>query len=113
SERSRHRRGDHADQREAHREPGCAETEARRGQAADRCACRRRTRAAGAGCRMNASSPVLTLRELDSRTADFDAQLDALIRFEAAQDPAIDATVASIIADVRARGDDAVLECTA
>ena len=62
---------------------------------------------------MNASSPVLTLRELDSRTADFDAQLDALIRFEAAQDPAIDATVASIIADVRARGDDAVLECTA
>ena len=31
--------------------------------------------------------------------------LDALIAFEAAQDPAVDATVAAIIADVRARGD--------
>ena len=38
--------------------------------------------------------------------------LDALIAFEAAQDPAIDAAVAAIIADVRARGDAAVLEYT-
>jgi histidinol dehydrogenase len=62
---------------------------------------------------MNATSPVLKLRELDSRAADFDAQLTALIRFEAAQDPAIDEAVAAIIADVRARGDAAVLEYTA
>jgi len=62
---------------------------------------------------MNASSPVLKLRELDSRAAGFDAELDALIRFEAAQDPAIDEAVASIIADVRERGDAAVLEYTA
>jgi histidinol dehydrogenase len=62
---------------------------------------------------MNATSPVLKLRELDSRAADFDAHLTALIRFEAAQDPAIDEAVAAIIADVRARGDTAVLEYTA
>ena len=62
---------------------------------------------------MNATSPVLKLRELDSRAAGFDAELDALIRFEAAQDPAIDQSVASIIADVRQRGDDAILEYTA
>ena len=62
---------------------------------------------------MNATSPVLKLRELDSRAADFNAQLTALIRFEAAQDPAIDEAVATIIADVRARGDAAVLEYTA
>jgi histidinol dehydrogenase len=62
---------------------------------------------------MNATSPVLKLRELDSRAADFAAQLTALTRFEAAQDPAIDEAVASIIADVRARGDAAVIEYTA
>ncbi len=62
---------------------------------------------------MNASAPMLKLRELDSRAAGFDAELDTLIRFEAAQDPAIDEAVASIIADVRERGDAAVLEYTA
>jgi histidinol dehydrogenase len=49
---------------------------------------------------------------LDTRAAGFDASLDALIRFEAAQDAQIDATVASIVADVRARGDAALLEYT-
>jgi histidinol dehydrogenase len=62
---------------------------------------------------MNASAPVLKLRELDTRVPGFDADLDALIRFEAAQDPAIDAAVGSIIADVQRRGDAAVLEYTA
>ena len=62
---------------------------------------------------MNAGAPVLTLRTLDTRDAGFDAALDALIRFEAAQDPAVDAEVAAIIADVRRRGDAAVLEYTA
>src|SRR6185437_7735042 len=62
---------------------------------------------------MNASAPVLSLRVLDASDADFASALDALTRFEAAQDPAIDAAVAAIIADVRARGDAAVLEYTA
>jgi histidinol dehydrogenase len=55
----------------------------------------------------------LTIRRLDSAALDFNAQLDALIAFEVAQDPAVDAVVAATIADVRARGDAAVLEYTA
>ena len=62
---------------------------------------------------MKANAPVLTLRTLDSTAPGFDAALDALISFEAAQDPAVDAAVAAIIADVRRRGDAAVLEYTA
>jgi histidinol dehydrogenase len=62
---------------------------------------------------VNASAPLLKLRTLDTQSPDFDAALESLIRFEAAQDPAIDAAVASIIADVRQRGDAAVLEYTA
>jgi len=62
---------------------------------------------------MNAPAPVLSLRVLDASDADFASALDALTRFEAAQDPAIDAAVAAIIADVRDRGDAAVLEYTA
>ena len=54
----------------------------------------------------------LKLRRLDTSEATFDASLDALIAFEVAQDPAIDATVAAIIADVRARKDAAVLDYT-
>ena len=62
---------------------------------------------------MSTAAPSLTLRTLDTRAADFDESLDALIRFEAAQDPAIDAAVAAIIDDVRRRGDAAVLDYTA
>ena len=58
---------------------------------------------------MNAT---LSLRRLDSTAAGFDADLAALIAFEANQDPAIDAAVAQIVADVRARGDAALLEYT-
>ncbi len=58
-------------------------------------------------------APALSLRRLDSAAPGFDAQLAALIAFETAQDPAIDATVAAIVADVRARGDAALLEYTA
>ena len=55
----------------------------------------------------------LILRRLDTAAPGFDRELAALIAFEAAQDPAIDATVARIVADVRARGDAALLDYTA
>ncbi|HSV19944.1 MAG TPA: histidinol dehydrogenase [Casimicrobiaceae bacterium] len=61
---------------------------------------------------MNAALPLAQLRMLDTRAADFDTALGALTAFEAAQDPAIDAAVAAITADVRARGDAALLEYT-
>jgi len=62
---------------------------------------------------MKGAQSPLSLRTLDTRAADFDRTLDALIRFEAAQDPATDRVVAAIVDDVRARGDVAVLEYTA
>jgi histidinol dehydrogenase len=52
------------------------------------------------------------MRRLDTTSADFDAQLHAL-QWSAQDDAAIDATVASILADVRTRGDAAVLEYSA
>jgi histidinol dehydrogenase len=52
------------------------------------------------------------MRRLDTASGDFDAQLRAL-QWSAETDAAIDATVASILADVRTRGDAAVLDCTA
>ena len=55
----------------------------------------------------------LALRRLDSAAAGFDGELASLIAFEAAQDPEVDATVARIVADVRARGDAALLDYTA
>jgi len=55
---------------------------------------------------------TLVMRRLDTADSGFSASLDALIAFESAQDQAVDATVATIIADVRARGDAAVLDYT-
>jgi len=52
------------------------------------------------------------IRKLDSTQDDFQEALDALLAFEAETDDAIETAVARIIADVRARGDDAVLEYT-
>jgi histidinol dehydrogenase len=57
-------------------------------------------------------NPTLALRRLDTAAPGFDGELAALIAFESNQDPAIDATVAQIIADVRARGDEALLDYT-
>jgi len=52
------------------------------------------------------------IKRLDSSQRGFAAQLDKLLAFETAQDPAVDQAVADIIADVRTRGDAAVLEYT-
>ena len=52
------------------------------------------------------------INELDSSAADFRARLWALLAYEPTQDAAIEHTVAEILRDVRARGDDAVLEYT-
>jgi histidinol dehydrogenase len=61
---------------------------------------------------VNARVPLLKLRMLDAAAPGFADQLDALTRFEAGQDAEIDAAVAAIVANVRRRGDEAVLEYT-
>jgi len=52
------------------------------------------------------------IRQLDSTDADFNAKLLAVLAFEASEDEAIDRAAAAILADVKARGDAAVLEYT-
>jgi histidinol dehydrogenase len=52
------------------------------------------------------------LRRLSTREPGFDALLAALTRYEAAQDAAVESAVRAIVADVRRRGDAAVLEYT-
>ncbi|MGQ0546033.1 MAG: histidinol dehydrogenase [Betaproteobacteria bacterium] len=54
----------------------------------------------------------MKLRRLSTREAGFAAELAALARYDAAQDPAVQEAVRRILADVRARGDAAVLEYT-
>ncbi|MCS0591171.1 histidinol dehydrogenase [Massilia norwichensis] len=54
----------------------------------------------------------LRVRKLDSTAADFKQQLTRLLAFEAETDDAIESAVARILADVKARGDAAVLEYT-
>jgi len=55
----------------------------------------------------------MKLRRLSTREAGFAEKLAALVRHDAAQDPAVQDTVRRILADVRARGDAALLEYTA
>ncbi|KMN38021.1 histidinol dehydrogenase [Chromobacterium sp. LK1] len=50
--------------------------------------------------------------KLSSSQADFTVRLQALLAFETAQDPAVDAAVAAICDDVKARGDAAVIDYT-
>ena len=52
------------------------------------------------------------MRRLSTADAEFDVALAALLAFDAALDPQVDATVAAILADVKARGDAAVLDYT-
>jgi len=54
-----------------------------------------------------------SVRRLDATAPGFERELAAVIAFESAQDAAIDAAVAAIVGDVRARGDAALLEYTA
>ena len=52
------------------------------------------------------------MKKLNSRDTDFPQALAALLAFENAQDPAVERAVANICADVRQRGDAALLEYT-
>ncbi len=52
------------------------------------------------------------IRKLNSSDQDFREQLMAVLAFEASEDEAIDRAAASILADVRQRGDAAVLDYT-
>jgi histidinol dehydrogenase len=52
------------------------------------------------------------MRRLSTADAGFDAALAQLLAFDASLDPRVDATVATILADVKSRGDAAVLEYT-
>ncbi len=54
----------------------------------------------------------MNIRRLSTLDPTFDANLKALLAFETAQDDSVDAVVANILKDVKARGDAAVLEYT-
>ena len=55
---------------------------------------------------------MVAIKRLATVDADFTARMDALLAFEGAQDEGIERTVIAILADVRARGDAAVVEYT-
>ena len=52
---------------------------------------------------------MLAIKRLSTVDADFKAKMDALLAFEAAADEGIERTVAGILADVKTRGDAAVV----
>ena len=54
----------------------------------------------------------MNITRLSTRQADFDAKLNKLLAFEETADEKLEATVAAILADVKKRGDAAVLEYT-
>ena len=55
---------------------------------------------------------MMDIKRLSTKQADFDAQLNQLLAFEETADEKLEATVASILADVKRRGDVALLEYT-
>ena len=61
---------------------------------------------------MNASASDLLLRRLDTASPDFETQYAQLFARMAEENAGIDARAADILADVRQRGDAAVLDCT-
>lgn len=56
---------------------------------------------------------MLNIRTLQSSSTTFEADLSALLAFESAQDPQLEVRVRTILADVKARGDAALIETTA
>jgi len=56
---------------------------------------------------------ALLLRRLDAQSPEFSNQLDQLLSWESVSDAEVQQRVADIIADIRARGDAALLEFTA
>ena len=52
------------------------------------------------------------MKHLNTQSADFQANLEALLAFETAQDPKIDQVVTDICADIHNRGDAALIEYT-
>jgi len=52
------------------------------------------------------------MRRLTSDQPDFEETLNGLLAFESAQDPGVESSVAEILADVKARGDEALLAYT-
>jgi histidinol dehydrogenase len=55
---------------------------------------------------------MIKIRKLNSRDAEFETELSALLAFEAAQDPALETRVREILADVKTRGDAALIDYT-
>ena len=55
---------------------------------------------------------MIQVRRLATTQPDFEARLAELLAFESAQDNQVETTVAAIVADVKARGDAAVLDYT-
>ncbi|RVT53526.1 histidinol dehydrogenase [Rubrivivax albus] len=55
----------------------------------------------------------VAIRHLDTRASDFEAEFNRVLHWSAETDAAIESRVAEILADVRQRGDAAVLEYTA
>ena len=51
----------------------------------------------------------MNIKRLSTQQAGFDAQLSRLLAFEETADEKLEATVASILADVKQRGDVALL----
>src|SRR5476651_2614093 len=58
------------------------------------------------------TSMSIKIRKLDSSANGFHTALHAVLAFEASEDEAIERSVAQILADVKKRGDDAVLDYT-
>ena len=54
----------------------------------------------------------MNIKRLSTQQTDFDAQLNLLLAFEETADEKLEATVAAILADVKRRGDEALLEYT-
>jgi len=58
-------------------------------------------------------SDAVTMKVLDTNQADFDENLSALLAWDSVSDAAVADVVASVLADVKTRGDEAVLDYTA